>query len=244
LSILYDEATDGEATKLMTRRELIAALWCRYTEGNREAKKKILDEFVQVSGYHRKHAIRLLGHESRHARESVTRGRRYGEATVQALTVLWKAADRICGKRLKALPPVLIEAMERHGYLQLDPEVRSRLLGISAATIDRLLRDAREKGKQRRSGVPSPLRKAIPVRTFGDWKDPAPGQSSSISGIAISSTPRAKRIWLRSASRISGGTDLAMGRNIKPWRGFCTNRSHRPIRHIEPERSRLAPPIA
>ena len=67
------------------------------------------------------------------------------------------------------------QAMERHGHLQPDPEVRSRLMVISAGTIDRLLRPVREAGKQRRRGVPSPLRKAIPVRTFGDWNDPAPG---------------------------------------------------------------------
>ena len=54
----------------------------------------------------------------------------------QALGLLWEAADRICGKRLKALLPVLIESMERHGHLRLDPVVRSALLDVSAATID------------------------------------------------------------------------------------------------------------
>jgi hypothetical protein len=53
----------------------------------------------------------------------------------QALALLWEAAaDRICGKRLKALLPVLIESMERHGHVRLDPVVRSALLDISAAT--------------------------------------------------------------------------------------------------------------
>jgi hypothetical protein len=66
------------------------------------------------------------------------RERLYDEAAHQALTELWEAA-RTCGKRLRVLIPVLIEAMERHGHLKLDPVVRSRLLGVSAATIDRLL---------------------------------------------------------------------------------------------------------
>lgn len=161
----------------MARRELIAALRGRYAEANRESKQTILDEFVEVTGYHRKHAIRLLGDKSRPPnKQTQTAGRIYGEAVRQALVVLWEAADRICGKRLKALLPVLIEAMERHGHLQLDPEIRSRLLAVSAATIDRLLSGVREKGKQRRSGIPTVLRKAIPVRTFGDWKDPLPGE--------------------------------------------------------------------
>jgi hypothetical protein len=34
---------------------------------------------------------------------------------------------------------VLIDAMERHGHLKLDAVVRTRLLGLSAATIDRML---------------------------------------------------------------------------------------------------------
>jgi hypothetical protein len=53
----------------------------------------------------------------------------------QALALLWEAADRICGKRLEPLLPVLIESMERHGHLRLEPVVRSPLLDISAATI-------------------------------------------------------------------------------------------------------------
>jgi hypothetical protein len=161
---------------LATRRELIVALRGRYREADREEKKTILDEFVEVSGYHRKHAIRLLGAKgSRGEREPIAGVRRYGEAVLQALIVLWEAADRICGKRLKAILPVLIEAMEQHGHLKLDTEVRSGLMKISAATIDRILSGVREKGKRRRSGIPSVLRKAIPIRTFADWKDPAPG---------------------------------------------------------------------
>ena len=37
---------------------------------------------------------------------------------------MWEASDRICGKRLRALLPILIEATERHGHLDLAPEVR------------------------------------------------------------------------------------------------------------------------
>jgi hypothetical protein len=41
-------------------KEYAAAIRNRYKRGNREEKKKILDEFVKVTGYHRKAAIRLL----------------------------------------------------------------------------------------------------------------------------------------------------------------------------------------
>jgi hypothetical protein len=41
-------------------REYAAAIRDRYLRVNKEEKKKILDEFVKVTGYHRKAAIRLL----------------------------------------------------------------------------------------------------------------------------------------------------------------------------------------
>jgi hypothetical protein len=94
-----------------------------------------------------------------------------------ALTILWEAADRICGKRLKQAIPTFVEAMERYGHLQLDVEVRRLLLAMSAATMDRILKPVREAGKQgrRRSAINTPLRKSIAVRTFNDWNDPPPG---------------------------------------------------------------------
>ena len=50
----------GRQLSLATRRELIEAIAERYHAAARTAKKKILDEFIKVTGYHRKHAIRAL----------------------------------------------------------------------------------------------------------------------------------------------------------------------------------------
>ena len=70
----------------------------------------------------------------------------YDEAARTALIVLWEASDRICGKRLEAMLPLLVAAMARHGDLQLDSVVRDRLLAMSASTMDRLLREVRARG--------------------------------------------------------------------------------------------------
>lgn len=104
------------------------------------------------------------------------RRRIYEEAERNALVLLWEASDRLCGKRLKALLPVLIEAMERHGRLDLAPQIRGKVLAMSAATIDRALRPIREgSGPRRRRPVTNALRRSIPIRTSADWGDPAPG---------------------------------------------------------------------
>lgn len=164
---------------MATRDELIAALSRRYSEAGRVERGRILDEFVAVTGYHRKHAMRVLRSGRAVSRHAPRPGRRvYGEAVREALILLWEASDRVCGKRLKALLPVLIAAMERHGRLELDPVVRTAVTAISAATIDRALAPCREaSGRRRRwpsAGVPS-IRREIPVRTFADWRDPPPG---------------------------------------------------------------------
>jgi hypothetical protein len=127
----------------------------------------------------RRHATRLLNGGSRGRPSGPRPARRiYNDAVREALIVLWEASDRICGKRLRPLVPVMLEAMERHGHLQLIAEVRTGLLAMSAATMDRALREAKGQpgGKNRRRAPPSAgVRRSVPVRTFSDWGDPAPG---------------------------------------------------------------------
>ena len=164
---------------MATRDELIAAIAERYARGDRAERGRILDELAAVTGFHRKHAARLLG-SGQHGRRAGRRPARrvYDDAVREALVVIWEASDRVCGKRLKPLVPILVEAMERHGHLQLAPEVRTSLLAISAATIDRALRDVRgwARGRPRRHSPPSAaVRRSVPIRTFSDWHDPPPG---------------------------------------------------------------------
>lgn len=59
----------------------------------------------------------------------------YDDAVRQAVIVLWEASDRVCGKRLKPLVPILVGALERHGHLTLEATVRIRVLAASAATL-------------------------------------------------------------------------------------------------------------
>jgi hypothetical protein len=110
------------------------------------------------------------------ARQTRNRPSPYDEAARAALIVLWEASDRVCGKRLRALLPILLPALERHGHLRLDEPIRSKVLAMSAATIDRALRAPSSATRQRkpRSVVPEPRRR-IRIRTFANWNEPPPG---------------------------------------------------------------------
>jgi hypothetical protein len=178
------------------RAEVLRALRERYQQAAKQEKTKVLDEFVAVAGCHRKHAIRLLTTNGSAGPGAVAGGRKtYDEAVREALIVLWEAADRICGKRLKAVLPSLVAALEEHGHLALDAAVRRRVLLASAATIDRLLVNVRNNTSRRKKRKTStkPSRQ-VPIRTFADWKEPSPGYlevdfvahgGSSVEGIFV-----------------------------------------------------------
>ena len=127
-----------------TRRQLLGALKTRYQAAGKAEKTRILEEFILISGYHRKSTIRLLNGAvnsgSQERRSAPTRSV-YRAAVQTALIVLWEASDRLCGKRHRALLLQLIPSIE-HGHISLNPELRVQLMKNSASSIDRLLKEA------------------------------------------------------------------------------------------------------
>ena len=167
------------ATKMThtARAELTNAVRRRYGAATGAEKRKILDEFIAVTGYHEKSAIRALNAEPvTKTRQTRVRPSLYDEAVRAALIVLWEASDRVCGKRLRALLPVLLPALERNGHLHIAEPIRQKILAMSASTIDRSLRVPRSatRLKKARRAMPA-ARRRIPVRTFADWNEPPPG---------------------------------------------------------------------
>ncbi|PWC26807.1 integrase catalytic domain-containing protein [Teichococcus aestuarii] len=169
------------------RTELLAAVSTRYGGATRLERSRILDEFAAVTGYHRKHAIRLLsgwGTREMDALHGDNRDQarsqrcRYGPEIRDALIQLCEVADRVCSKRLQPMIAVLLPALERHGQVMLDETSRAKLLEVSAATIDRLLAGVRlvaGSGRRRPAGFGSAVRRSVPIRTFNDWSNPIPG---------------------------------------------------------------------
>lgn len=165
-----------------TRQELLFCIAPRYNGAATKAEKqKILDEFTVITGYHRKYANHLLKHhQEKPAAEKPSNDqrkpdgrRRYDDEVKEALILVWETASQLCSKRLVPFLPQLVEALEQHGHLLLSQETRSKLLGISPATVDRLLADVRQekKGSASANGSrTSLLKQQVSIRTFSDWE--------------------------------------------------------------------------
>jgi len=101
---------------IAARSELLEAVAPRYIRASRPEKERILDEFVQTTGYARKYAIHLLHHVPRERRPfRRRRARKYTPAARAALVTLWRAANGICSKRLVPFLPELIAVLELCG---------------------------------------------------------------------------------------------------------------------------------
>ncbi len=185
---------------LATRDELLAALTLRFGQAGREDKVRILTEFVALTGYHRKHAARLLrGGSSKDRSAPRHRRRLYDDAVREALILLWEASDRICGKRLKPLIPMLAAAMERHGHLALDPAVRERW---------------RSSAPRRSRPAPRLASRSAPSSAAG--LHPAPRRARSSRSASGSTSPTRRTTSARMAAR--PGSGRARLRSIRPGR--------------------------
>ena len=153
-----------------SKSEYLRAIWDRYQRAGRRYKSKILDEFCAVCGYSRKYAIGLLGRQPGGRRKKPGPARRYDGRVFKPLKVIWLATEQLCSKRLKAALALWLPFYEQeHGVLE--ESARQKLLQISAATIDRLLKKerARYRGKGLCGTRPGGLLKhQIPIRTGND----------------------------------------------------------------------------
>ena len=159
------------------RQAYLKAIRSRYRRARKKVKVTILDEFCAVCGYNRKYAIRLLNQYGK-PRKKRRPGRKPIYASPELLTALkriWFASDQMCSKKLKAAIPLWLPHYESV-YKALTPETQEKLLSVSAATIDRLLKPARiVHGRKGLSGTRpgSLLKNQIPIRThFWDVSQP------------------------------------------------------------------------
>jgi len=165
---------------LFARRELLTSIQDEYRQGTWKRKNELLEGFIAATHYDRKYAIRLLNSYVPPATPCDVlreKNRVYHNAVTRVLETLWYASNQICSKRLVPFIPELVASLERHGHLQMTDEVKKRVLSVSAATLDRVLRPERERiSKGLSTTTPgSLLKNQIKVRTFSDWDEKVPG---------------------------------------------------------------------
>lgn len=162
---------------LQSRREYVEAIRNRYRNSSRKEKSIILGEFCATCGYNRKYAIRLLRKKS-----PSPANRKPGPAPhydkdqlLVPLKRIWFATDQMCSKKLKAAIPLWLPFYQKE-YDPLPSDVSQKLIDMSSATIDRLLKPLRAIYKKGRcSTKPGTLLKnQIPIRTH-NWDVTKPG---------------------------------------------------------------------
>ena len=163
--------------KQAVTRELAA----KYRSVGKKGKSQIIDQLMELTGYSRAHAARVLKRPPKSGRLRRSHGKRgllYGPLVIQALRKIWIILNCLSGKRLAPFLPEIVPILERYGELNIDDDTRKKLLSMSPATIDRrLAQERRQLAAKGRSGTkPGTLLKHnIPVRTFAEGKDTEPG---------------------------------------------------------------------
>jgi hypothetical protein len=176
---------------MQQRQAVVAKAAGRYQRSGKQEKGLILTELVELTEYSRVYARRVLrqhGKRIKQGRQSLladvrvrssrSRSPYYDQQVKATLIKIWRVLDYICGKRLQPALPELLEVLERHNELHCDRLTKEKLLRISAATIDRLLRSERRKYELRGQARTKPgtlLKHQIPIRTFAEWNEQQPG---------------------------------------------------------------------
>jgi hypothetical protein len=167
-----------DAVTQSNRRELHKVYAKRYKSAKRAEKSRLLSEFCEMTGYHRKYATSLLrsgppAKPSPKARPPVPA--RYTKPTEKMLVYIWKAADYPWSVRLKAILPLWLPWLASR--ITLLPEVEAKLLAMSPRTMDRLLKPHRIEIKRKRYTHTKPgtlLKHHITIKT-SSWDVKEPG---------------------------------------------------------------------
>jgi hypothetical protein len=156
------------------RREYLLKMRSRYAAAGRGERSRLLDELVAVTGLHRKHLIRVLGHEPA-VRRRPARATPFSPEVVGVLVAIWTAADYPWSVRLKALLPAWLPWAKKR--MPIDEAGEAALQRISPRTIDRLLRSRRGELRRRHYGRTKPgtlLKHQVPIRSER-WEVGEPG---------------------------------------------------------------------
>ena len=168
----------------------------RYKNATKNEKKAILNEYISLTGFNRKYAISKINScikrktytfnnktmisckvevPKRKKRKYISK---YDKTFQGSLIAIWTFFDYMCGQRLVPFIKENIAELIKERSFKITDVIKEKLLTISSATVNRLLKEPRKKNKLH--GIPTTkagkgLNQLIPIRVFFDWDERVPG---------------------------------------------------------------------
>jgi hypothetical protein len=166
----------------------------RYVTASKTVKGQMLDELCALTGWTRRHARRALTQalQPTAAPAKRSRARTYGPEVLEPLKVVWATLNGPSGKRLAPFMGEIVRVLEHHGELELEEDVRAKLLQMSSATIDRMLDPERAGSRSKADPGPSPVRSFAARSRSGPSPSgtmPAPASARSTSSPTTGEPP-------------------------------------------------------
>ena len=173
--------------RMKARKEVIERQEKAYKKATKKGKSAILTYVCETTGLSRDRAQRLLkgkpsGHQetpkTRSTQQRRGRRRKYGAKEAKYLEKIWAYMGNACGKLIVRGIGDMLDALIRHGEWDADSEVTEKLRGMSASTMDRLLKATKEAMRFKGKSTTKPgtmLKKNIPTRLGSQWDEDMPG---------------------------------------------------------------------
>ena len=164
---------------------------------SRKDRSQILNEVQELTGYNRHYAAWLLRNYGKrravedgrgqtvelvvggkNKRRATERPRAFNEAVKREIVFLWECFDQMYGKCLVAMLSDILPVLVQQGRVNRDQEVHQKLLHISVAAVDRILKC--ERAKRRLKGnthtkLSSILKNQLPIIISSELDVSEPG---------------------------------------------------------------------